>query len=148
MGTVTTRTLAHALRRVDQLQVQRRRIARSLARCAPGSPLHEDLAGQLAELDEQTAHWQGVVAQAEAQGLKTWSREDFTAGDFVRVRETWFEVLRVNSRSVTVPLRAPDAGGDVVRRGPGRTECTRTVGYHDGITGRMSADAMAERHPG
>ena len=133
MGTGTTYTaLTHTLRRIDKLEAAQRRVARSLSRCTPGSSLAEDLSRQITELDEQITHWRGVVAQAEAAGFKVWSAEDFRRGDFVEYRGTWHEVLRVNRRSVTVPR----AGADPT--------WTWTIGYHDGITGRMSAEDMAE----
>lgn len=136
MGTGTTyTTLTAALHRIDKLEAAQRRVTRSLSRCTPGSPLAEDLSSQSAELDEQLAHWRGVVAQAEAAGLKIWSAEDFSRGDFIEYRGTWYEVLRVNRRSVTVPY----AGAD--------PSWTWTIGYHDGITGRMNAEEMAEGNP-
>lgn len=134
MGTTYT-TLLCALRRIDKLEAARRRVARSLARCRPASELARDLSGQIGELDEQLAHWRTVVRQAEANGLKIWSAEDFMRGDFVEYRGVWHEVLRVNRRSVTVPY----AGGD--------PSWTWTIGYHDGITGRRSAeDQRPEDH--
>lgn len=135
-----------ALRRIDKLEADRRRVQRSLDRCLPGSPLSGELTRQRDELDEQLAHYHEVVRRAQAAGFKVWTRQDFTRGDFVRYRNVWYEVLRVNARSVTVPhLHAPGAlDGDVVRACAGRAELTWTVGYHDGITERMSAEEMAE----
>lgn len=134
MGTTYT-TLTYALHRIDKLEAARRRVMRSLSRCTPGSALAEDLSHQVAELDEQLTHWRGVVALAEAAGLKVWSADDFSRGDFVEYRDTWYEVLRVNRRSVTVPYAGADPAW------------TWTIGYHDGITGRMSAEEMAEGNP-
>lgn len=133
MGCTTYNTLAHALRRIDKLETARRRVLRSLSRCMPTSELAEDLSEQLAELDEQLTHWRTVVDQAEAGGLKVWSAEDFSRGDFIEYRGTWHEVLRVNRRSVTVPHIGADPAW------------TWTIGYHDGITGRRTAREMAER---
>lgn len=127
MGT-TQAALAHALHRIDKLETARRRVMRSLSRCTPGSALARDLSRQRAELDEQLEHWRAVVSRAEAEGFKVWSREDFARGDFIKYLGAWYEVLRVNRRSVTVPYN----GG------------TCTVGYHDGITGRMDARGAAE----
>lgn len=131
MGTTYT-TLTYALHRIDKLEAARRRVMRSLTRCTPGSELAGDLARQTAELDEQLTHWRNVVAHAEAAGCKIWSAEDFSRGDFIEYRGAWYEVLRVNRRSVTVPYVGAD------------TTWTWTIGYHDGIAGRMSAEEMAE----
>lgn len=130
MGTTYT-TLTHALHRIDKLEAARRRVTRSLSRCTPGSELAGDLSCQAAELAEQLTHWRGVVAQAEAAGLKVWSAEDFSRGDLIEYRGAWYEVLRVNRRSVTVPYVGSDP------------TWTWTIGYHDGITGRMSAEERA-----
>lgn len=145
MGAITTTALTHALHRIDKLEADRRRVSRSLSRCTPGSPLAGELAQQRGELDEQLTHWRGIVTEAEAEGLKVWSRDDFSRGDFVRYRDAWFEVLRVNARSVTIPHIHNSVGRDVVRQGDGHLDGTWTAGYHDGITGRMSAEEMARR---
>jgi hypothetical protein len=131
------------LRRIDKLEADRRRVRRSLDRCIAGSPVAEELAGQLAELDEQLAHWRERIRQAEAEGFKVWSRADFQKGDFVRYRGTWYEVLRVNAKSLTIPHVHHSVGRDVVRVGDGDLDWTTwTAGYHDGVTGRMSPDEM------
>lgn len=112
-----------ALRRIDKLEADRRRVRRALKRCTVRSGLAEEFTRQAAEIDRQLAHWRGVVARAGAEGFKIWSRADFEPGDFVRYRGAWYRVLRVNAKSVTT--------------------CAGRAGYHDGITGRMSAEEMA-----
>lgn len=134
-----------ALRRIDGLEADRRRVLRSLDRCTPGSDLAGELARQVGELDEQLAHWRDVVAKAVAGGFKVWSRDDFQRGDFVRYRGTWFEVLRVNAKSVTIPHILDGDRRDVIQAQDGHRDCTWTARYHDGITGRMSAAAMVRR---
>lgn len=131
MGTTYT-TLTHALHRIDKLEAAQRRVTRSLSRCTPGSALAEDLSRQSTELDEQLAHWRNVVAQAEAAGFKVWSAADFSRGDLIEYRGAWYEVLRVNRRSVTVPYVGSDP------------TWTWTIDYHAGITGRVSAEERAE----
>lgn len=143
-----TDDLARILRLVDRLAADRRRVTRSLIRCHPGSDLAADLAQQALELDAQLARWRGIVARAEAGGVKVWSRDDFRRGDFVLYRGAWYEVLRVNARSVTIPHILSGAGRDVVRRCDGPEGLTWTVGYHDGIAGRMSAGEMNKRNRG
>lgn len=137
MGVITA-----ALRRIDKLEADRRRVQRSLDRCRPGSPLRDELGRQRDELDEQLAHCRDVVSQAEAGGFKVWARQDFARGDFVRYRDVWYEVLRVNPRSLTVPYPLTPGAGDVVRGVDGHADRTWTVSYHDEITGRMGAEQM------
>jgi hypothetical protein len=139
MGTVDP---AVALRRIERLETERRRVARSRARCTPDSDYARDLDGQLVELDEQIERWGELVARAEQEGrIRIWSRADFRPGDFVRYRGTWYEVLKVNRRSLTIP----HAGGrDVVRRYDNHRGYTWTVRYTAGVTGRMSPGEMDE----
>jgi hypothetical protein len=141
---------AVTLRRIEKLEADRRRVERSLSRCTPGSDYAAELTRQLAELDDQLGHWRAVVARAEAEGFKVWSRADFRKGDFVQYRGTWYEVLRVNPKSLTIPHIHIGVGRDVVREGDGgRLSGWRwTAPYTDGITGRMSAEEMSERERG
>jgi hypothetical protein len=136
-----------ALRRIGKLEAARRRVGRSLARCTPGSGLAAELARQSEELDEQIGHLRAVVARAEATGFKVWSAGDFAPGDLVQYAGTWYEVLRVNRRSVTVPHAHPGAGDGVVRALPGMPLRTWTVGFRDGITGRIRAGENGARGP-
>lgn len=135
------------LRRIEKLEADRRRVERSLSRCTPGSDYAQELTRQLAELDDELDHWRTVVRRAEAEGYKVWSRKDFTRGDFVQYRGTWYEVLRVNPKSLTIPHIHIGVGRNVVRKGDGGrlSGWTWTAPYNDGITGRMSAEEMAER---
>lgn len=133
------------LRRIEKLEADRRRVERSLSRCTPGSDYAVELARQLAELGDQIDHWQVVVRRAEAEGFKVWSRADFKRGDFVRYRGAWYEVLRVNPKSLTIPHIHIGVGRAVVRKGDGGrlSEWTWNAPYNDGISGRMSAEEMA-----
>jgi hypothetical protein len=135
MGCVQPDDLRRTLLRIDALEADRRRVERSLRRCVPGGCLAGDLAKQRDELDARITHLRAVVARAEAEGMKVWSRDDFTRGDFVQYAGAWYEVLRVNARSLTLPHSPAGAGRDAGGR-------TWTVGYHDGITGRRSAGEM------
>lgn len=137
---------AVALRRIEKLEAEQRRVQRSRDRCSPGSDYAAELDRQLAELEEQMEHWGKVIARAEAEGFKVWSRADFRKGDFVQYRGTWYEVLRVNAKSLTIPHIHIGVGRDVVRQGDGGrlSEWRWTAPYNDGITGRMSPEEMDE----
>jgi hypothetical protein len=100
----------------------------------------ERLTAELAGVREQLTYWRELVKAAQAAGVKVWSREDFTKGDYVRFLGTWFEVLRVSGKSVTIPAMLND--GPVVTRAAARLDWTDTVPYHK-VTGRMSAADMA-----
>lgn len=137
-----------ALRRIEKLEADRRRVQRSRKRCTPGSDYARELDRQLAELDDQLDHWRVVLARYEAEGFKVWSRADFSKGDFVKYRGTWYEVLRVNPKSVSIPHIFDGVGRDVVRKDEGPLDQTWTAGYADGITGRMSPEEMREHLAG
>lgn len=132
------------LRRIEKLEADRRRVQRSRKRCTPGSGYAHELDRQLAELNDQLDHWRVVLARHEAEGFKVWSRADFTKGDFVQYRGTWYEVLRVNPKSVTIPHIFNGVGRNVVCRGDDRLGGTWTAGYADGVTGRRSPEEMRE----
>jgi hypothetical protein len=80
----------------------------------------------------------------EAKGAKVWSRADFTKGDFAQWEgRTWFEVLRVNAKSVSIPALIAGANVPVLRKADSRMSWTDTVPY-DKITGRKTAAEIVE----
>ncbi|MFI5809175.1 DUF3560 domain-containing protein [Streptomyces sp. NPDC051561] len=104
----------------------------------------EELTLQRDELMEERAYWQGIVKQAEEAGYKVWSRADFQRGDFVRARGHWYEVLRVNPKSVTVPSILNVHQPVVTKANSTFGDMTHTIPYDD-VHGRLSADEMRER---
>jgi hypothetical protein len=94
----------------------------------------------LAGIREQLTYWREHVAKRQADGVKVWSREDFTKGDYVRFLGTWYEVLRVNAKSVTIPAMIND--GPIVHKDGNRCTWTDTVPYHK-VKGRKSAEEIA-----
>ena len=76
---------------------------------------------EIARLGEQITHWREVLAAMEATGAhRAWTREHFRVGDEARILGTWYPVVRVNAKSLTVaPLvfggerRFNEAGKDV-----------------------------------
>jgi len=93
------------------------------------------------DLADELAYWRGVVAKAQEAGAKVWSRADFAKGDFVQFLGGWYEVLRVNGKSLTIPAMISD--GPVVTRANSRMSWTDTIPY-DKVRGRKSAAEMAE----
>lgn len=143
------------LRRIEKLEAEGRDIQRRLDG-TPSRPngyyvpevqpatgaRRERLLTRQADITEEIAHWRGVIASQEASGVKVWSREDFTKGDYMRFGGfgTWYEVLRVSAKSVTIPAMIND--GPVVTKANGRCTWTDTIPYHK-VTGRKSAEDMA-----
>ncbi len=94
----------------------------------------------LTSIREQLTYWRDHVAKRQADGVKVWSREDFTKGDYVRFLGTWYEVVRVSAKSVTIPAMIND--GPVVHKDGNRCTWTDTVPYHK-VRGRKSAEEIA-----
>ncbi|THA53267.1 DUF3560 domain-containing protein [Streptomyces sp. A1136] len=101
-----------------------------------------ELTRRHAETADEMAHWREIIAKAEADGVKLWSRADFVKGDYARSRGRWYEVLRVNGSSLTVP-GGPDIQ-PVIDRNTRAYSWDDRIPYDD-IKGRMSAEDMAAR---
>ncbi|MCX4609437.1 DUF3560 domain-containing protein [Streptomyces mirabilis] len=147
------------LRRLDRLKADRGRVERQMAAAVQAAVKvagtaaavdPESLAEDLVRLDadhldlcEQIAQWEGHVDQAEADGAKVWRPEDFTPGDYVGLGERWYLVLRVNSRTLSVP-KSVDWRARVYNRENQLGTKTSTLPY-DKVTGRMAGQEMAAR---
>lgn len=144
---------ARTLRRLKQLEATLRGLEKLLAgESAFGTDWDITKPENVAELTRrhtetagEITHWREVIAKAEADGVKLWSRADFTKGDYARSRGRWYEVLRVNRASVTVP-GGPDIQ-PVIDRNTRAYSWDDRIPY-DAVTGRMSAEDMAARLAG
>ena len=136
------------LRRIEKLEAEERLIARRLDGTDPyhgyGEPAAGDYRERLAVRAEEIAgeleYWREHVATQQDAGIKVWSKADFAKGDWVLFRRTWFEVLRVNAKSVTIP--AMINGGRIVSAADNRMSWTDTIPYHE-VSGQKSAADMA-----
>ncbi|WP_228980178.1 DUF3560 domain-containing protein [Streptomyces sp. DH12] len=147
------------LRRLDRLRADRRRVERQMDRvvrtatdCAEaGNPIDPHvIVDHLVILDadhldlcDEISRWERHIESVQAKGVKIWSQDDFTAGDYARTGDRWYLVLRVNKRSLTVP-RSADWRARVYNRDNQLANRTSTLPY-DKVTGRMSAEEMADR---
>jgi hypothetical protein len=135
------------LRRIEKLEAEARLITRRLAGegTVSGKPAagayRERLEARAADIAEEVTYWREHVAKREADGVKVWSRDDFTKGDYVFFIASWYEVLRVNAKSVTIPAMISD--GYVVTKANSRMSWTDTVPYHK-VQARKTAAEMAE----
>ncbi|MGW5401976.1 DUF3560 domain-containing protein [Streptomyces sp. NPDC003952] len=139
------------LRRLDKLWADLRAVEKwqrgESAKGYSRNPNDPELTIRHEELTEEIEHWQQIIKDAEAEGFKVWSKADFTRGDFVLYRGTWYEVLRVNPKSVTIPHIHNGVGQHVVRAtGNRHDDWTWTVPYDD-VSGRKSADEMQPTAP-
>ncbi|MEU3092904.1 DUF3560 domain-containing protein [Streptomyces massasporeus] len=154
------------LRRIEKLEAERRGVLRERDgvddkgrtadawRREPSEARREELTRRLAEYDEELTYWAETIKKAERRGFKVWGRADFIKGDFVRWRGSWYEVTRVNAKTVTVPhIHAAFDGGAVgavdgcrvvTRAATAETRhkgSTYTLPYNE-VSGRMSAEQM------
>jgi Domain of unknown function (DUF3560) len=144
------------LRRIAKLEAEERQVQRRLD--GSGSALHgedkpaagayrEQLRARAADIAEQLAYWRAIVAKAQESGVKVWSAADFAKGDYVRHRGRWYEVERVNPKTLSVPHGNNDHELPVVTRAKvrhalGQSNWTAKIGY-DEVRGRKSAEEMA-----
>lgn len=135
------------LRRIEKLEADQRWLERELAK-ENSADWQAELNRRMAEALEQLEFWRHVVAEAERAGFKVWAKADFAKGDFALWKGTWYQVLRVNPKTVTVPHIHLGVGVRVVRPPlEGRyVGMTHTLPYIE-LRGRRSAEEMtaAER---
>ncbi|MFF3015877.1 DUF3560 domain-containing protein [Streptomyces sp. NPDC057939] len=136
------------LRRLDKLRADLRAVEKwqrgESAKGYSRNPADPELPIRHEELTEEIAHWEQVINDAEAKGFKVWSKVDFTRGDFALYRGTWYEVLRVNPKSVTIRHIFNSTGRTVVRAtDDGYDGWTSTAPYDD-VSGRKSAAEMQQ----
>lgn len=135
------------LRRIAKPEAEQRVYQRALA----GDSTHgwevlrhpgqgEELLRRIAELEEELAYWREIVTAAQAEGVKLWGPADFGKGDFV-LCGCWYEVLRVNAKSLTVPAVIASPGRTVLRAGDSPYSWTDRLPY-DKVRGRKSASEM------
>ncbi|WP_052391537.1 DUF3560 domain-containing protein [Streptomyces sp. NRRL B-24484] len=135
------------LRRIKELEAALRRNARNLAGTGSSGwnpdkypEQRAQLEARRAEITEQLEYWRGVVKAAEEAGFKVWGSDDFAPGDFLKSRGEWYEVLKVNAKSLTGPHIHND--GPVVTKVGARLDWTWNFPYDD-IQGRKSGEEMA-----
>ncbi|WP_141575890.1 DUF3560 domain-containing protein [Actinomadura sp. WMMA1423] len=137
--------------RAERMRGWIRRMLRRTDAPVPDSPAVVRLRTMREQTDGQLAYWREHVERLEEQGAKVWGPGDFTAGDFALHRGRWYEVIRVNPKTLTVPWQhlgihtavlTVEAATKAQKTG-GRLHTDR-FGYDD-IQGRMSAEEMAAK---
>lgn len=75
----------------------------------------ERLRARIQELADQIHHWEGVRAEQIAAGhANNYGPENISKGDQVKFRGSWYEVRRVNRKSVTIPSMIGGSWTDTV----------------------------------
>ncbi|MYR55029.1 DUF3560 domain-containing protein [Streptomyces sp. SID625] len=57
---------------------------------------------RIEDLREEIAAWEKVVEQARQDGVKLWEADDFAPGDFALYSGTWYQVKRVNPKTLSI----------------------------------------------
>ncbi|MER6367381.1 DUF3560 domain-containing protein [Streptomyces mirabilis] len=57
---------------------------------------------RIEDLREEIAGWEQVVEQARQDGVKLWEADDFAPRDFAMYSGSWFQVLRVNPKTLSI----------------------------------------------
>jgi hypothetical protein len=92
------------MRRIERLETKGRDIARKLADSTPDSGYHTRMTARTEQIREEVDYWRAQLAgQADAGTFVPWGAEHFRKGDEVNVHDTWYPVVRVNRKSVSVP---------------------------------------------
>ncbi|QKW06961.1 DUF3560 domain-containing protein [Streptomyces sp. NA04227] len=90
------------LRRLENLRAGLRVIERRNGGAADDEQPTDRDGRIMRDLREEITHWEEVVAKAEANGVKIWRPDDFAPGDFVRTTSSWYQVARVNPKSLSI----------------------------------------------
>ncbi|MBA0053462.1 DUF3560 domain-containing protein [Streptomyces sp. AJS327] len=121
------------LRRLEKLRAELRVIERR-----NGGPVADDVPPTdrdgriMRDLREEIAHWEEVVAKAEADGVKIWRPEDFAPGDFVLSRRTWYQIARVNPKTLSIAWN--------LRLAPKQVMTLEDATFDDGRVGTFTVD--------
>jgi biotin operon repressor len=130
-------------RRIERLEAEERGIVRNLDgytftrggyrdvhRPAAGD-YREDQLFRLEQVRDELGYWRAHVEALQNDGVKIWTADDFKKGDLVQHSTGWYEVIRVNKKSLTVP--------DYFIKGR-----TMTMSY-DRVTGRKGMEDAPPR---
>ena len=126
-------------RRIARLESEQRRITRLLK--DPWDEHHRaQLTWRAAEIAKELEANRDNLANT---GTRVWGKHDFTKGDYALSRGTWWEIKRVNSKTVTVGAIIGSAGRRVYRLADNPYSWTDTIPYTQ-IVGRKAAEEIAE----
>ncbi|MDX3126575.1 DUF3560 domain-containing protein [Streptomyces scabiei] len=136
------------LRRIKTLEAEMRRVEKWLRGESAGGFTRALTPATVAELNrrkeeltDEIGCWQHVIAKAEEKGFVVWGPQHFTKGDFARIGGRWYEVLRVNKTTLTVP-GGPDIQ-PVISLETHAYPGMRGTRPYDEVRARMSAEEMA-----
>jgi hypothetical protein len=128
------------LRRIDRLEREQRSIVRRLR--DPWDEAHRvQLLDRQSEIEKELVYWREVVEETEASGVKVFSSENFSKGDFALIDGVWCEVKRVNKKTLTIGSLIGMVGRMVYRLRDNPYGWTDTVEYSK-VHGKRSAKEL------
>ncbi|OFJ54244.1 hypothetical protein BEL07_08440 [Mycolicibacterium grossiae] len=110
--------------RIDKLEAEQRRDERArdghrrvLARTAtttyvdefgPATGTHrEQILARMAQRADEIAHWKSIYSAQQQAGLaNTYGPDTIAKGDLIKKRGAWYQVVRVNQKTVSVQVQA------------------------------------------
>ncbi|MCX5326314.1 DUF3560 domain-containing protein [Streptomyces sp. NBC_00120] len=91
------------LRRLERLRADLRQQERHHAEAVEkGYSSVDRHAREIAALREEIELWEAVVEKAKANGVKLWGPDDFVPGDYVMYANSWYQVARVNPKTLSI----------------------------------------------
>lgn len=134
------------LRRLERLRADLRKQERHYKEAVEkGYGSADRHARLIRDYKEEIEHWEGIVQKAKDEGVKIWGPDDFAPGDFVLYSRSWYQVARVNPKTLSIAwnlrlapkkvMTLEDATFDGGRVGTHTSDYTR-------VQGRCPEEAM------
>lgn len=121
------------LRRLERLRADLRQQERHHAEAVEKGYTSVDRHARLIlDLTEEIAHWEEIVRKAQEEGVKIWGPDDFAPGDFVRYSNSWYQVARVNPKTLSIAWN--------LRLAPKRVMSLEDATFDGGRIGTHTAD--------
>ncbi|WP_233534058.1 ParB/RepB/Spo0J family partition protein [Streptomyces murinus] len=91
------------LRRLERLRAELRAQERHHAEAVgKGYSSVDRHAREIRDYREEIEYWEAIIEKAKADGVKVWGPDDFAPGDFVLYSSSWYQVARVNPKTLSI----------------------------------------------
>ncbi|MFD6941071.1 ParB/RepB/Spo0J family partition protein [Streptomyces goshikiensis] len=90
------------LRRLERLRADLRQQERYRDQAVEGGYDPGRHVRNIEDLVEEIAYWEKLIKEAEENGVKIWGPDDFAPRDYVLSRGTWYQVARVNPKTLSI----------------------------------------------
>lgn len=134
------------LRRLEKLRADLRQHERYHAEAAEkGYDSVDRHARRIRDLTKEIEHWEQVVEKAKADGVKDWGPDDFAAGDYALCFGSWYQVHRVNPKTLSIAwnLRLAPKQVMTLKDATGRGRVSTHLADYTQVRARCPEAAMA-----